>query len=229
MTLFIPPWNTYDRVTLGALEELGFDTLSGQVWGGLTASGTLSYVPFTCYPAGLEATLQAARASSDPAPVVVVLFHSYDLIEANPYRGVVSLDGLSELLRWLRGQADVRVLSVGQAAASISLDAARLELNRRGVAWSDLSPPGWQVQVADRTFLASTPVVMHRARSRALGYYAALLASSVAMTAFLARGLLPGRSRASSAVSSATLVTPSSLRVRWTWLVRISRARATPS
>ncbi|NLG29427.1 MAG: DUF2334 domain-containing protein [Chloroflexi bacterium] len=204
VTLFIPPWNTYDRATLDALQELGFNTLSAQVRGEVAPDGALDYVPFTCYPADLRAALDLARASGDPAPLVVVLFHSYDLIEANPYRGLVSLDGLSELLRWLQAQPDVRVQSVGQSAAAHDVAAWRLRLNRQGVAWSDLALPRWQVQVADRTVLASTPVLRERARLRALAWYTLVLAVGLVAGAVVARWLLWRRPRlwAAGAVGS---------------------------
>jgi peptidoglycan/xylan/chitin deacetylase (PgdA/CDA1 family)/uncharacterized membrane protein YeaQ/YmgE (transglycosylase-associated protein family) len=204
VTLFIPPWNTYDRATLDALQELGFSMLSAQVRGEVARNDALDYVPFTCYPADLHATPDLARDSGDPAPLVVVLFHSYDLIEANPYRGLVSLDGLSELLRWLQAQPDVRVQSVGQAAAANDVAAWRLRLNRQGVAWSNMALPRWQVQVADRSILASTPVLRERARLRALLWYTFVLAVGLLAGATVARGLLWRRPRlwAAGAVGS---------------------------
>jgi peptidoglycan/xylan/chitin deacetylase (PgdA/CDA1 family) len=196
VTLFIPPWNTYDQTTLRALGDLGFGTLSAEMRGDVAPDDALAYVPFTCYPRDLRDVLSAARASRDPRPVVVVLFHSYDFVEANPYRGIISVPELGGLLTWLQGQPDVRVLSVDQAVNALSdLDAHRTALNRTSLAWSDALIPPLQVQVADCTFLAATPVLRSAGQLRVGLTSLALLAISALAGLALGRYVAPGQPR----------------------------------
>ena len=196
VTLFIPPWNTYDGDTLRALQDTGFGVLSAELRGAVPPDCSLSLVPFTCYPRGLPDALAAARASGDPQPVIAVLFHSYDFTEADPYRGLYTDDDFVALLDWLLGQPDVRVRSVGQAVADLgTLDARRYALNRASIAWSEALIPPLQVQVADRTWLASNVALLRRAQGRVLAFYGGLLLAGMAVGLLVARAVWPERGR----------------------------------
>ena len=155
VTMFIPPWNAYDLNTLRALDTVGFSILSAGVGGAISPDSSLSFVPATCYPETLRDLIAKVRASDDPAPAIVVLFHCYNFVEQAPYRGILSLDEFADLLAWLKSQDDIQILSVAQAAATHQFDAARYQRDRTDLALSEALPPYWQVQVADNGFLPS--------------------------------------------------------------------------
>lgn len=117
---FVPPWNRYDQNTLRALEALGFSTLSAdsKKRGG-TETCKLHFLPYSCNLSEVREAVKASRTSSDPQPVIVVLFHEYDFKEINKKRGRITYSEFFALLNWLKSQNDVRLLSINQATQVI--------------------------------------------------------------------------------------------------------------
>jgi len=129
---FIPPWNTYDVNTVRALEELGFTILSAGTGGVAPRNSKLFFLPSTCDLTRVADAVAAARETRDSQPMVVVLLHSYDFKEVDKRRGKLSYEQLCNLLSWLQRQEDVRVVSIGAAARTVSdLSARRFLFNRR--------------------------------------------------------------------------------------------------
>jgi len=132
ITTFVPPWNTYDLNTLRALEKLRFSTLSASRGGPVRENSLLNFLPATCILPQLRAAVKAARLSSDIQPVIIVLFHEYDFREIDARRGNTTYQEFYDLLMWLKSQADVRLLSIGQATKIVNdLNANRFLLNKR--------------------------------------------------------------------------------------------------
>jgi hypothetical protein len=129
---FLPPWNTYDRHTLSALEETGFTILSANRKG-LALKGTaLHYLPVSCELTKLKEAIRAARRSSDDQPLVVALLHDYDFLDINEVTGVITFQEFHDLMDWVNAQDDVRVLSISQASNVIEdLGAGRAIRNQR--------------------------------------------------------------------------------------------------
>jgi peptidoglycan/xylan/chitin deacetylase (PgdA/CDA1 family) len=71
---FAPPWNTYDKNTLVALQSLGFEGISADL-GGLTLNNNLAYLP--CTKIDFTDWDRLLQLSNERAGVVVVLFHTY--------------------------------------------------------------------------------------------------------------------------------------------------------
>jgi peptidoglycan/xylan/chitin deacetylase (PgdA/CDA1 family) len=116
---FIPPWNSYDLNTVLALEGAGFEILSAG-WNGVAErQSNIRFLPATCHLDAMQDAVDAARNSSDNHPVVVVLFHHYDFKEFNDPRGSITLAEFSDLLDRLKGQKDLRVVSIAQANEAI--------------------------------------------------------------------------------------------------------------
>ncbi|WP_459938494.1 DUF2334 domain-containing protein [Desulfonatronum parangueonense] len=130
--VFVPPWNAYDFQTLTALEELGFSAMSADCRGVAPKNSALAFVPATCSLHQLRDAIHIARESSDPQPIIVVLFHVYDFLEHDASRGHLSLGELDGLLAWLMALDDVRVLSITQAVAG-RLDLSSRRLRRAGM------------------------------------------------------------------------------------------------
>ncbi len=131
ISTFMPPWNRYDANTLRALETLGFSTLSADnKKGEETQACKLNLLPYSCSLYRLRDAVKKSRTSSDPQPVIVVLFHEYDFKEINEKRGRISYQEVYALLNWVSSQADVRLLSISQATQVIdNLSAKRFLMN----------------------------------------------------------------------------------------------------
>lgn len=141
VTTFIPPWNQYDLNTLRALKEVGFSTISAAVGGEATEDSMLNFLPATCNLIQLRNAIKAARRSSDTQPVILVLFHEYDFREIAEKQGYITYKEFSDLLRWLKSQEDIRLLSISQAANVINdLSASRAKLNNWIYSLSSLMP-----------------------------------------------------------------------------------------
>jgi peptidoglycan/xylan/chitin deacetylase (PgdA/CDA1 family) len=120
---FVPPWNTYDRLTAQALDEAGFVFLSAGSEGG--GSGELTIIPRTCTLREAHDVLQCAAAYRLLSPVVVVVFHPDDFREfmyppapdeAPPF---TDLDELEALLDWIKAQRGMDVQPLGGIARAV--------------------------------------------------------------------------------------------------------------
>lgn len=141
VTVFVPPWNSYDSNTLRALEELDLSTLSADLKGEATLSSGLNFLPTTCGLTQLRHAVEISRNFSDPNLFIVVLFHEYDFKEVNEKYGNVTYQELCDLLEWLTSQQDVRLLSVGQAIKVVNkLNAGCYLLNKHIYSLNNLLP-----------------------------------------------------------------------------------------
>jgi len=115
ITIFVPPWNNYDVNTLRAIEKLGFEYLSADIPGEVDGNVKLKYFPVTCGISQLENSINIARKMKYSHPIITVLFHSYDFIEDNNIKGVISINSLTSLLDVISSQSDISVLSINGA------------------------------------------------------------------------------------------------------------------
>jgi peptidoglycan/xylan/chitin deacetylase (PgdA/CDA1 family) len=128
---FVPPWNRYDGDTLFAAEKLGFKVFSAGLSGAARSESSLRLLPATTSLSGLAAAVAKARSLADPAPIIVVLFHSFDFRESGSSRARLDLAGFERTLDWVSRQRDLNVMTLGDAAESAGdLGAARLRWNR---------------------------------------------------------------------------------------------------
>jgi hypothetical protein len=130
VAIFVPPWNNYDANTIKALEVKQFKYLSASVWGP-SDSSFLAFLPCTIgSPTKIKEAVAAARKSSDPAPIIVVLFHPYDFYEykTRRRRGVLNVDQLADALQCLARQPDVHVVPMSGVSEASS---RRYANNRR--------------------------------------------------------------------------------------------------
>jgi predicted deacetylase len=164
VTTFIPPWNSYDENTLRALDDLGFKVVSGsRRTHKIEAHGRyqrLRFLPFTCELGQLQQALAAARKTSDPDPVIVVMFHAYDFVEQGRDRGKYSYQSLDDLLTWLVAQPDVTTQTLaGAAMLAQDLGHGRLEAFRSLEASRRLVP-GFLTVKAYMPFYPSTRLAL---------------------------------------------------------------------
>ncbi|MBM3330325.1 DUF2334 domain-containing protein [candidate division WOR-3 bacterium] len=163
VTTFIPPWNSYDENTLRALEDIGFEMVSGsgQTHGIADSGGfkKLRFLPYTCTPGHLREAVDFARISSDPDPIIVVLLHAFNFFESDRDRGQFTYQTFGDLLSWLAAQPDVAAQTLsGAARTTRDLGYRRLRTfsARRGLRRGN-EPPFFTAQNAEFFFYHSTP------------------------------------------------------------------------
>jgi len=126
ITTFIPPWNKYDFNTLRVLDSLGFKVLSAGRKGVTNKSSQLRVLPGTCGITEVGNVVTAARESSEPEPVIVVLFHEFDFIEIDQERGRLEWSDFIDLVSWLTSQKDIRLSTLRETAEELEdLDSNR--------------------------------------------------------------------------------------------------------
>jgi peptidoglycan/xylan/chitin deacetylase (PgdA/CDA1 family) len=114
VTIFVPPWNSYDADTIKALEKLGFKHLSADIYGIALDNSLLRYIPATCGLIDLKKAISQARKSKDRSPVIVVLFHAYNFKESHDQRAKIAFSEFSEILSLISKQDDVVIKSMEQ-------------------------------------------------------------------------------------------------------------------
>lgn len=117
ISIFIPPYNTYDLNTLKALEALNFSTISADIKGPV-ANIKLNYMPMTIKLHQIDEAVAKARASVEKNPLIVVMFHEYDFLDVE-IEGItnrtISFEELNQHLKWLKSQNNIRIISMTQA------------------------------------------------------------------------------------------------------------------
>jgi len=124
--VFIPPFESYDRNTLKALDAAGYKILASGRFGPVEADSGLVLLPSTCLLGRLKAVVTAARRFPEHRLLIVVLFHDSDFIEIDARRGWTTFAQFDELVGWVASQRDIKVLTHKLASQEISgLDAER--------------------------------------------------------------------------------------------------------
>lgn len=127
---FVPPWNTYDRATLRALEELGFECIAANREGPRARVGsTLQFAPMTVEMPALREAVERARTTGDGAAVISVMLHPYDFAEDPSSRAEMTLADFDAELRWLQGHPDVRIAALSDLLDAGLLDGRRYRAN----------------------------------------------------------------------------------------------------
>lgn len=125
ITIFIPPWNSYDLNTLRALEKLNFKCISSGRFGDAQESSPLKFLPAICSLLKLRDAVESARRIPEVQPIIVVLFHVFDFLEIDKKRGKLTYPEFVELLSWLTSQKDIHIASINQTTKTINNLSAR--------------------------------------------------------------------------------------------------------
>ncbi|MCF8406006.1 MAG: DUF2334 domain-containing protein [Bacteroidales bacterium] len=120
VTTFIPPWNSYDSITLQVLNELNFQFISSDIIGQSYNNSGLMYVPFTCEVNNLKDAIMLARENLDNSALIVVMFHQDNFIEANKNKGYISITEFAEIISWISQQKDINIISIAESNNHIS-------------------------------------------------------------------------------------------------------------
>jgi predicted deacetylase len=114
---FVPPFNTFDHHTAAALSGQGFRYLSAGSEHGVIETGGLAQLPRTCQIVELERALSEARRRPHGQLAIVAVMHHYDFKEFGQADAPLSLHRITELFKWLRQQADIRLNTLNELAA----------------------------------------------------------------------------------------------------------------
>lgn len=132
--IFVPPWNSYDDTTEAALEHLGFEVISASRYAPKPRPRSrLKFVPMTTEILGLRSAVAKSTSGNTPGAVIGIMMHPYDFLETGDSRGVISLEGFEEEIRWLKNQPGVRIASIGSLAGADDTDGKRYKANRPSV------------------------------------------------------------------------------------------------
>jgi peptidoglycan/xylan/chitin deacetylase (PgdA/CDA1 family) len=104
--IFVPPWDSYDKNTLKALEALKFDIISSDI-NGVTNGERINYIPFT-----LDEFSQLSKQienHKNENVTIVILFHPYSFKECyyeypNNFSKRITFKQLDKLLDWISKQ-----------------------------------------------------------------------------------------------------------------------------
>lgn len=127
---FVPPWNRYDKETLRILDQTGFKAISANQYGEFSRSSPLFFLPSTCELNELQKAIDEARKSLDTHPVIVVLFHQFDILGNELNIPLMDFGEFTSLVEWLKIQEDVEILSLEQTITQYpGLNANRYRYN----------------------------------------------------------------------------------------------------
>lgn len=132
VSIFVPPFNTFDSETVAALEATKFTCISNDTSGDISLFADLKVLPTTCKISELQEVVEIARKDSDNSPLIAVLFHQYDFREISSINGRLSFGEFESIVRWVTRQKDINIVSVGQAVnGDENTSAFRFFLNYR--------------------------------------------------------------------------------------------------
>jgi hypothetical protein len=114
---FVPPWNSYDHVTLDLLSELGFRYLSAD-WSAVGKGALrIPVMPHTCNLEHLKEAITEARRFGVLGTVVIAILHHFDFAESNGSAASMDLARLGQLLAWINAQSDITCVNLGRLAS----------------------------------------------------------------------------------------------------------------
>lgn len=121
VNVFIPPWNSFDRVTLGCLESLGFSMLYGGDEIRINWKRPVRYIPSLFTPSDLAAyisrySIKDLERISGNASIVVTLHH-YEFWDRS-CAGYIGLDAMRELLQRIR-EANLETTTLTSESSSL--------------------------------------------------------------------------------------------------------------
>jgi len=128
ITIFIPPFNSYDDNTLKVLDSLKFKIISASI-DGSSGSGKISYIPYTI--SDLNELPGIIRSNKNDNSAIIVVLHLYSF--AGEYAGGMStpvrISHLDTLLSWINDQRGLIATDFSTLGSSEVFDNERFDLN----------------------------------------------------------------------------------------------------
>lgn len=156
---FIPPFNSYDDVTLAACRQAGLSALSASFKTDICEKG-ITLLPATCTLKTVERTLQehgAAGGTGSEPTFLVVMYHAYELRESGDQRAYFDLRRLRALFSALRGVGEGTLLTATQAVERFGSQLTAERFRKGYRYWTYLERRHESLRMRCTTFDAPTP------------------------------------------------------------------------
>lgn len=121
---FVPPWNTFDVITMQVASDLGFKYISADWLVPPESRALPMLIPKTCYLGTLRDAVARARLYRIVSPAIVTIFHLYDFVESGAPGARLSLADFDRLVGWIKSQDDLEVVDL--KTLSTQLEARRM-------------------------------------------------------------------------------------------------------
>ena len=121
LTTFAPPFDTFDHNTINLCEKFGFEMFSASMDqpADIRSSDKIKFLPDTSGLWNVRSAIESARLINDNQPIVICLMHYQDFQDANRMLDSNKVDSFIELLKWIKVQNDIRVVTLGEAATVV--------------------------------------------------------------------------------------------------------------
>lgn len=128
ISVFIPPWNTYDLGTIQAMRSAGLNVLSAHRQSVVSVEelADVLFIPSTCTLMNLETVLRYAM-DKDGIQFIIVMYHSHNISDNYP-----SFSELESIVQNVATAPDIEVMTLGEIASKYgSIIKQRVELESR--------------------------------------------------------------------------------------------------
>ena len=150
VTVFVPPWNSFDEATIEAAHRTGFDVLSCGLHLPIESNGSVRLLPATVELIHLRQILDRGRCMPRGS-VVVLLMHATDFVSVDRELGYLALEDFGPLLDRAVEALSFEVVDIEAVMKDGAVDLAHrtrsaFSLYRRYKAMSTLPAIGKRVQ-----------------------------------------------------------------------------------
>lgn len=142
---FIPPWNSYDKNTISALQKIGINSLSADRYGISDKYTHLNFIPATIELSDpvndVKLALEQARKTSDLEPAIIILMHHYDFMASGSKKSKYDYKALDEMLNLLKKEDDVKIYSISELADMCDQFSVKRYISNQPSMLENLYPP----------------------------------------------------------------------------------------
>jgi len=125
ITGFVPPYNSYDRGTLTALESNDFRYFSaGTIQ--VDYQGRLKSVPQTAYLKDIPWLFDEARRYQNAYPVIVIVMHHFDFAESGSPNATIDLPGFERALGLIQADKNIRIATMDALTSGLRTSVRQL-------------------------------------------------------------------------------------------------------
>lgn len=185
ITTFIPPWNSYDRNTILALDSAGFKCISAAARGYYRQSSRIKYMPGTCSINRLLDTIKKTEQIKGNERLIVVMMHPFGFTLDEQDGNRITMNELEKILLWIQSRKNITVKTISQVVESDEDLSARRFSSYNSYCKALYVMPDFLDHSLKRIYLSSE-------NARKLAYKAWIIISAVCLS-LLITGFVLGR------------------------------------